>query len=196
MFKKILSKVIVLSLKLKGIDIDSSAIILKFPALKIRGNPKNIKIGKVLIMGEIDLRIRENGKIEIEDGCKIEKDCRLVSARDGIIKISENSTITIGAIINGGSDVIIGKNCVLGPRAIINANDHKFEGKELIRNQGFIHKKVVIEDDCWFGANVVVNKGVIIKKGSVVGACSLVTKDTEEYSINFGVPSKKIKSRI
>ena len=24
-------------------------------------------------MGEIDLRIRENGKIEIEDGCKIEK---------------------------------------------------------------------------------------------------------------------------
>lgn len=196
MIQKIFSKIIVYYLKLKGINIDSNALIFKLPILKIKGNPKNINIGKALILGEIDLRIRENGKIIIEDGCKIEKDCRLVSARDGIIKISENSTLTTGAIINGGSDVIIGKNCVLGPRAIINANDHKFEGKDLIKNQGFVHKKIVIEDDCWFGANVVVNKGVIIKKGSVIGACSLVTKDTEEYSINFGVPTKKIKSRL
>ena len=143
-----------------------------------------------------DLRIRENGKIIIEDNCKIENDCRLVSARDGTIILSEGSTLTVGAIINGGSDVIIGKNCVIGPRAIINANDHKFEGKAPIKDQGFIHEKVVIEEDCWFGANVVVNKGVTIRKGSVIGACSLVTKNTDEYSINFGVPTKKIKSRV
>lgn len=196
MFQYFLSFLIVQFLRLKGIDVDKKAKFNKFPYLKIKGDPKNIKIGKVKILGKIDLRIRENGKIIIEDNCKIENDCRLVSARDGTIILSEGSTLTVGAIINGGSDVIIGKNCVIGPRAIINANDHKFEGKAPIKDQGFIHEKVVIEEDCWFGANVVVNKGVTIRKGSVIGACSLVTKNTDEYSINFGVPTKKIKSRV
>jgi acetyltransferase-like isoleucine patch superfamily enzyme len=40
-----------------------------------------------------------------------------------------------------------------------------------------------------------VNKGVTIKKGSIIGANAVVTKDTDLYSINVGVPSKKISER-
>jgi len=54
---------------------------------------------------------------------------------------------------------------------------------------------VIIEDDVWLGANVCVNKGVIIRKGSIVGANAVVTRDTETYSINAGVPAKKIGMR-
>ena len=64
-----------------------------------------------------------------------------------------------------------------------------------IRDQGFIYADVIIEDDVWLGANVCVNKGVIIRKGSVVGANAVVTKDTDPYSINVGIPSKKISER-
>ena len=35
-----------------------------------------------------------------------------------------------------------------------------------------------------------INKGVRIKSGSVAGAFSLVTKDTEANSINTGIPTK------
>lgn len=54
---------------------------------------------------------------------------------------------------------------------------------------------IVVEDDCWIGFNSVILSGVRIGKGSVVGACSLVTKDVPPYSVVGGVPAKIIKKR-
>ena len=80
------------------------------------------------------------------------------------------------------------------PRSLYGVGTPFKKGK-LIREQGFIHKDIIIEDDCWFGANTVINKGVVIKSGSVIGASSLVNKSTEKDSINVGIPAKKIAER-
>ena len=189
-------KIIFIYLKTRGIKISFQSKFHSFPKLKINGLPGNIEIGSIEVLGTIDLRNRENGKIILEDKVKIESDCRFVSAREGTVKIGKGTIITKGAVINGGGNVIIGENCILGPRITINANEHVFKKGVLIKDQGFIHKDIIIEDDCWFGTNVVINKGVTIKRGSVVGACSLVNKDTEIDSINAGVPSKKISERV
>jgi dTDP-4-amino-4,6-dideoxy-D-glucose acyltransferase len=45
------------------------------------------------------------------------------------------------------------------------------------------------------GTNVVIMPGVTIAEGSVIGACSLVTKDTEPWTIYTGVPAKAVKLR-
>ncbi len=45
------------------------------------------------------------------------------------------------------------------------------------------------------GTNVVVMPNVTIGEGSVVGACSLVTKDTEPWTIYVGVPARPVKIR-
>ena len=194
-FKFLISKIIIIYLKSMGVRVNSKAEFYKIPILKIKGKAKNIIIGNVQILGEIDLRNRENGKIIIEDNCKIESNCRFVSAREGTIKIGKGTVITTGAIINGGGNVIIGENCIFGPRVTINANEHVFKKNKLVKEQGFIHKDVIIGDDCWFGVNVAVNKGVKILKGSIIGAFSLVTEDTEFNSINIGIPTKKIGYR-
>jgi galactoside O-acetyltransferase len=91
--------------------------------------------------------------------------------------------------------IVIGNNVLIGPNCVLRSSDHKFSKNEIIKNQGHIPGKIIIEDDVWLGANVVVLKDVIIKKGSVIGAGSVVTKSTEMYSINAGVPSKKITER-
>ena len=36
---------------------------------------------------------------------------------------------------------------------------------------------------------------VVLKKGTVVGAGAIVTKDTEEYSVVAGVPARIIRYR-
>ena len=54
---------------------------------------------------------------------------------------------------------------------------------------------VKIEKFAGIGTNVVIMPGVTIKEGSVVGANSLVTKDTEPWTIYFGSPAKAIKIR-
>jgi len=45
------------------------------------------------------------------------------------------------------------------------------------------------------GTNVVILPGVTIGEGSVVGACSLVTKDTKPWTVYHGIPAKAVKKR-
>ena len=193
---KIKSLFLILILKLIGIKINISSYIKNFPYLKINGKAENIFIGKnVQILGKIDLRNRENGKITIQDNVSIEGECRFVAAREGEIVIGENTIITKGAIINGGGNIYIGSNCILGPYNVINANDHKIGSKNFIRDKEFIYGDVKIGNNVWIGAFTSIKKGVEIKDNSVIGAHSFVTKDTEENSINYGVPAKFIKYR-
>jgi acetyltransferase-like isoleucine patch superfamily enzyme len=54
---------------------------------------------------------------------------------------------------------------------------------------------IIIEENVWLGANVIVLKGVNIAKGAVVGAGSVVTKSIGENEIWAGIPAKKIRNR-
>ena len=45
------------------------------------------------------------------------------------------------------------------------------------------------------GTNVVLHPGVTLGEGSVVGSCSLVTHNTEPWTIYYGVPARPVKDR-
>jgi len=53
---------------------------------------------------------------------------------------------------------------------------------------------VVIEDDVWLSARVIVLKGVTIGRGAVVAAGAVVTKDVAPHTLVGGVPAKLIRS--
>jgi galactoside O-acetyltransferase len=53
----------------------------------------------------------------------------------------------------------------------------------------------VLELFAGVGTNVVVLPGVTLAEGSVIGACSLVTKSTEPWTVYAGIPAKPLKSR-
>jgi galactoside O-acetyltransferase len=54
---------------------------------------------------------------------------------------------------------------------------------------------VIFERFASAGTNVVVLSGVTLAEGSVIGACSLVTKNTEPWTIYVGIPAKPMKAR-
>jgi acetyltransferase-like isoleucine patch superfamily enzyme len=183
-------------MRAKGIRVGSGLHLEGVPRLILDGPAHNIEIGNnVRITGDIILKVRENGRIIIGDGVLIEFGSRLVAAREGRIEIGSDTAVTREANIVGGADIIIGRKVLLGPRVTINANDHKSARSAFIRDQGFVHAPVVIEDDCWTGANVAINKGVRLGQGSIIGANAVVTRDTEPYSINVGVPARGVGFR-
>lgn len=47
---------------------------------------------------------------------------------------------------------------------------------------------IVIEDNVWIGANVMIMPGVTIGKNSVIGAGSVVTRDIPANVVAFGTP--------
>ena len=87
---------------------------------------------------------------------------------------------------------------MMGPNCYILASNHAFSRTDIpMWQQGFTERKqVVIEDDVWIGRDVTMTPGRIVKRGSIIAACTVLTKNFPEYSIVGGNPAKFIKSRL
>lgn len=131
---------------------------------------------------------------ETSGTCNIEKGVFFGNGKG--IKIGEHSGLGLNARVQG--PLTIGNNVMMGPDVIIYTKNHETSRTNIpMIEQGVTEpKKVIIEDDVWIGARVIILPGVHIGQGSIVSAGSVVTKDVEAYSIVGGVPARKIKSRI
>ncbi len=55
---------------------------------------------------------------------------------------------------------------------------------------------ILIGNDVWIGCEVKLFKGVTLGDGVVIGACSLVNKSVEPYTIVAGIPARPIRKRF
>ena len=79
---------------------------------------------------------------------------------------------------------------------VLRASDHIYDRVDVpIYKQGHTGGYIIIENDVWIGANVVITKDVKVGAHSIIGAGSVVTSDVEPYSVFAGVPAKLIKKR-
>lgn len=109
-----------------------------------------------------------------------------------VIQIGDNVGIS-GCTISSGKLVVIGNNVLIGSGVIITDGDaHPINPEARKAGLGCIRKPVIIEDDVFIGARAIVLKGVTIGKGSVIGACAVVTKNIPPYSIAVGNPARII----
>lgn len=131
--------------------------------------------------------------------------------RLGGVKIGKGSTIHTGATfydtrhISIGNDTIIGENVVLDGRAKLTIGNHvdiasevmMYNSEHDVNDEHFkpIEKEVVIDDYVFIGPRAIILPGVHIKKGAIVAAGAVVTKDVEENSVVGGVPAKEISKR-
>ena len=111
-------------------------------------------------------------------------------------KIGNNSGIGYGCEINNG--VTIGESVMMGPNVLIYAQNHCTERTDIpMREQGMAKiRPVIIEDDVWIGARVIILPGVTIGKGSVIGAGAVISKSIPPYSVAVGNPARIAKNRL
>jgi acetyltransferase-like isoleucine patch superfamily enzyme len=130
------------------------------------------------------------------------------------INMEKNVIIYGGAEIRSPDKLFIGKGSIIGHYSILDARNII----EIGENVNFSHgvwlwteqhnhnnldfsckssrrKKITICDRAWLGPRVIVLPGCTIGEGAVVGAGAVVTKDIEPFSINVGIPAKKIGER-
>lgn len=138
-------------------------------------------------------------KIEIGDHVQIDSFVRIRPVGgSGDVRIGANSFINAGTVIFSGNGVLIGEWVLIAPNCTLAPTNHAFQSRDLtIRHQGFLPSKggIVIEDDVWIGANCAILDGSLIRRGSIIGAGSLVRGETEAYCIYAGNPLRKIGER-
>jgi len=85
----------------------------------------------------------------------------------------------------------IGARATVAQEAYLSAGTHDFDDPNLPLVAG----KIIIGEDAFIGARAFVLPGVQIGARSVVGACSVVTKDIPENVIAAGNPCRVIRQR-
>lgn len=127
-----------------------------------------------------------------------------VKIRDGVtikypseMEFGDNIKIGPYCFFVGKGGLIIGDNALIGAGTKIITSNHNFENVEVpISNQGLAFKNILIEEDVWFGFDVKVLGGSIIRKGSIIGTNTFINdKHFDPFSIIAGTPAKVIKSR-
>ncbi len=125
---------------------------------------------------------------------------------------SESTIEDFSAINNGVGSVVIGdrtkiglSNTIIGPVSIgndirlaqnitLSGLNHNYEDIGMpIHEQGVATSPIIVEDETWIGANVVVLSGVTIGRHCIIAAGSIVTKDIPPYTVAAGNPARIIK---
>ena len=110
----------------------------------------------------------------------------------GDVLIGDHTRIGLHNTVIG--PVTIGSHVNLAQGVVVTALNHNFADSSLrIDQQGVSTQPVIIGDDVWVGANVVILPGVTIGSHVVVAAGAVVTKDVPSNSLVAGVPAKVIK---
>jgi acetyltransferase-like isoleucine patch superfamily enzyme len=111
---------------------------------------------------------------------------------NGALTIGRDSAINSGTVMYTGNGITIGEGVLIAANCTLAPTNHAFgDRNKRIRDQGFQPSRggIVIEDDVWLGA------GVVIGKGCVVAAGSVVRGKLEPYGIYGGAPLRRIATR-
>ena len=120
------------------------------------------------------------------------EDFSCVNNAMGDVVIGSKSRIGIGNTVIG--PVTIGENISIAQNVVISGLNHGYEDIRVPPGeQPCSTKEIVIENDCWIAANVVIVAGVKIGRHCVVAAGSVVTKSVPAFSVVAGNPARVIK---
>ena len=159
--------------------------------------PRRIFLGRRVMIGErcfLDANTPQ-GRIELQDDVRLSRECYIVTGK-GEVLIGPMSRIGHRCLMYGTRGIHIGRDALLANDVQLICGNHTFAHRDLpIRAQPVAGAPIVIEDDVWLGASVIVLGGTTIGKGCVVGAGAIVTRSLPPYSIAMGIPARVVGVR-
>ena len=108
------------------------------------------------------------------------------------IRIGDRTFLNYDVLILDGAPVTIGNDVLIGPRVCIYTAAHPIDPD--VRSTELLQAAPVrICDKVWIGGSAVINPGVTVGEGSIVGSGSVVTRDVPPYVVAAGNPCRVIR---
>ena len=104
-------------------------------------------------------------------------------------------------IMGDNSKVVIKKFSVFAPGVLVVDHNHVptvgiphiFNGEYHIHDND---KDIIVEEDCWVGANASLLPGAHLGRGCIIGAAAVVNREVPPYAVVVGIPGKVIGAKF
>ncbi|HSB22336.1 MAG TPA: DapH/DapD/GlmU-related protein, partial [Burkholderiaceae bacterium] len=182
-----------LRMLLAGVRFHPSAVLL--------GRAGQLNAGRGTVIGaHVQMDVGQQGVIELGRSVWLARDTEIQTSTN--VQLGDGTTLQRRCTING--TVRLGRGCIVAPNVFISSGTHPFRlqphlpirEQERLSDQQGNDRPIWIQDDCWLGVNAVICPGVVVGKGSVVGANAVVTEDVPPYSVAVGVPARASGCRL
>jgi len=113
------------------------------------------------------------------------------------IEIGEKVHISTHASFVGKGKLKIGNNVTISPHVTIYTShpEWRYGLNKYCGDHNPVIADVNLEPHCFIGAGAVIQAGITIGRGAIVGAQSFVNTDVEPYTVYIGCPATKIGER-
>jgi len=171
------------------------------PTAVLLGRAKQLQVAAGTVIGpHVQMDVGRHGVIGLGRGVWLARDTEVQTSTS--VHVGDGTTLQRRSTING--TVRLGRGCIVAPNVFISSGTHPFRiephlpirQQERLPDQHGTDRPIWIQDDCWLGVNAVICPGVVVGKGSVVGANAVVTEDVPPYSVAVGVPARLAGCRL
>jgi len=108
------------------------------------------------------------------------------------LTIGNHVAIGLNVTLYNLENIIILDQIVISQNAYLCTGSHDYENP----NFSLIKKPIKINHYVWIASDAFIGPGVTIGTGSIVGAKSIIYKNTEDWCVYSGNPARIIKERI
>lgn len=129
--------------------------------------------------------IHQGGRILLGRGVRVAKGCVITVLPDAVLELKDGCILNHGAVVYCANEITIGRNSRIAHYCSLIDHDYDFRNQGSTFEASKISSPIMLGDEVWLGANVVVLKGVTIGSKSVVGAHTLVNKSIPEGSLAY-----------
>jgi acetyltransferase-like isoleucine patch superfamily enzyme len=117
----------------------------------------------------------------------------------GRVSIGSSTWISHDLHLQSADKVSIGKSVLIGEFVSIRDTTHSYRAPGVpIKEQPDVSSPVVVEDEVWIGRGCLIQAkppGIVIGRGAIIGANSVVASSIPPMEIWAGAPARKIKPR-
>jgi acetyltransferase-like isoleucine patch superfamily enzyme len=162
-------------------------------------HPRKISLGDHVSLDDnvmLDASGAGEQGITLGDGVIVSRNC-VLQGKTGPVMIGNRADIGCDCVFSSISGIEIGASTLIAAHCYIGGGQYHSDRLDVpMMDQGIYSTgPVVLGEDVWLGAGVIVLDGVRVGRGSIIGAGSVVTREIPKYSIAVGVPARVVKVR-
>ena len=112
------------------------------------------------------------------------------------LAVGNNVYIGPKGFLNAMAKIEIKSGTIIGPNLMILTANHNFKNPNYLPyDETYILKEVIIGENVWIGANVLILPGTEIEEGAIIGAGTVVSGKIPKMAIVIGNPCQVVSYR-